>query len=797
MRHSATFLLSLMKLSLSNETKIGDSQATISWRTHVRENGAEHGNGKSRTFLIDASGSVLLDETFRVICTLVSTQSSNSAPSQIPLLTGNPHLSVTDSIVASDNFMSLSSSAPPHNPHLNLQSHLHSKAMEHSQTHPLANNLPTEEDTRSSESCSLHSIPSCTSAPNSTEPSSASLYHIKNLVLSLEQMGVSGSPSTVLGSAIVNLASFATLPNQSQVTIGLLKKRKLVAELLILVQHTVEIDRNPFWESESEQEVEEEESDDDSTPEKIITEIDAVATLQQEVEQLRKNETHYQKTVQDLTEKLTRSRQIERFLEFRVREAQTEIVHLREQLSAIHRRSHRQKPLSSSPPPTLSVSPPLPHLSTSPPQEQHPRTPSTFSHKPLYVDNSKIVPTEKLETSPPKERMHANSLISTQLHTHKPQANPKKTLLSSLYESQQALIASLYSYQPPDCWFTTQGTPSAVQVICTKIIECGGFCDDSRNEQFLSEIIRALEDISELVSKDGERLTLLIVTTLWLLKFVSEQRHSHSRPLPGQIFINHDLLNFNAEATSPIDKFQHSLCERLVKLYDTLLKLIYKSIEDAAVRAFLPSIADFERNTTLQATELMQTAAINVLLSTLNTTLQNTDKCKMPAYLAHQLIRQIFYYINAVVMNNIFSNPNFCSVTCGSHMKLGVRPLSEWSSNLCPVAQDMIRGLCDTAKLLLSDKLLLPDVPLETWFPALTPRITCYIISSFRDIKWNPQGPREQIVIQFINKLSSSPNKQDRPFSKQFTSFYTFQPSSSSHDLPPLIDPHAILKSLV
>ncbi|XP_034257652.1 unconventional myosin-Vb isoform X5 [Pantherophis guttatus] len=364
-------------------------------------------------------------------------------------------------------------------------------------------------------------------------------------------------------------------------------------------------------------------------------------------------------------------------------------------------------------------------------------------------------------------------------------------MLEYCEEDESSLIKNLITdLKPQTVSATVPCLPAYILFMCIRHADY--INDDQKVHSLLTSTINGIKKVLKKHNEDFEMTSLWLSNTcrlLHCLKQYSGDTGFMTQNTPKQN--EHCLKNFD------LTEYRQVLSDLSIQIYQQLIKIAEGVLQPMIVTAVLEneSIQGLSgvkpmgyRKRSSSRGDSENTYSLEAFIRQLNTFLSIMYDQGLDPEIIQQAIKQLFYMINAVALNNLLLRKDMCSWSTGMQMRFNISQLEEWlrGKNLHPSgAAKTLEPLIQAAQLLQLKKKTPEDAEAIC---SLCTSLTTQQIVKILNLYTPVNEFEERVTVTFIRNIQAQLQERNDPpqllldFKFMFPVLFPFNPSSLTMD---------------
>ncbi|KAM3845124.1 unconventional myosin-Vb isoform 2-T2 [Vipera latastei] len=364
-------------------------------------------------------------------------------------------------------------------------------------------------------------------------------------------------------------------------------------------------------------------------------------------------------------------------------------------------------------------------------------------------------------------------------------------MLEYCEEDEPSLIKNLITdLKPQTLSATVPCLPAYILFMCIRHADY--INDDQKVHSLLTSTINGIKKVLKKHNEDFEMTSFWLSNTsrlLHCLKQYSGDTGFMTQNTPKQN--EHCLKNFD------LTEYRQVLSDLSIQIYQQLIRIAEGVLQPMIVTAVLEneSIQGLSgikpmgyRKRSSSRGDSENTYSLEAIIRQLNTFLSLMYDQGLDPEIIQQAVKQLFYMINAVALNNLLLRKDVCSWSTGMQMRFNISQLEEWlrGKNLHPSgAVRTLEPLIQAAQLLQLKKKSPEDAEAIC---SLCTSLTTQQIVKILNLYTPVNEFEERVTVSFIRNIQAQLQERNDPpqllldFKFMFPVLFPFNPSSLTMD---------------
>ncbi|KAJ6662948.1 hypothetical protein lerEdw1_010769 [Lerista edwardsae] len=364
-------------------------------------------------------------------------------------------------------------------------------------------------------------------------------------------------------------------------------------------------------------------------------------------------------------------------------------------------------------------------------------------------------------------------------------------MLEYYKEDEPLLIRNLITdLKPQTLSATVPCLPAYLLYMCIRHADY--INDDRKVHSLLTSTINGIKKVLKKHNDDFEMTSFWLANTCRLLHCLKQYSGDSGFMTQNTAKQNeHCLKNFD------LTEYRQVLSDLSIQIYQQLIKIAEGVLQPMIVSAVLEneSIQGLSgvkpmgyRKRTSSTGDSDNTYSLEAIVRQLNTFHSVMCDQGLDPEIIQQVVKQLFYMINAVALNNLLLRKDVCSWSTGMQLRFNISQLEEWlrGKNLLPSgAAETMEPLIQAAQLLQLKKKTSEDAEAIC---SLCTSLTTQQIVKILNLYTPVNEFEERVTVAFIRNIQAHLQERNDPpqllldFKYMFPVFFPFTPSSLTMD---------------
>ncbi|XP_070599668.1 unconventional myosin-Vb isoform X1 [Erythrolamprus reginae] len=364
-------------------------------------------------------------------------------------------------------------------------------------------------------------------------------------------------------------------------------------------------------------------------------------------------------------------------------------------------------------------------------------------------------------------------------------------MLEYYEEDESSLIKNLIiDLKPQTVSATVPCLPAYILFMCVRHADY--INDDHKVHSLLTSTINGIKKVLKKHSEDFEMTSLWLSNTCRLLHCLKQYSGDTGFMTQNTAKQNeHCLKNFDlAEYRQVLSDLSIQIYQQLIQIAEGILQpmIVTAVLENESIQGLSGIKPMGYRKRSSSRGDSENTYSLEAIIRQLNTFLTVMYDQGLDPEIIQQAIKQLFYMINAVALNNLLLRKDVCSWSTGMQMRFNISQLEEWlrGKNLhTSGAAQTLEPLIQAAQLLQLKKKTPEDAEAIC---SLCTSLTTQQIVKILNLYTPVNEFEERVTVTFIRNIQAQLQERNDPpqllldFKFMFPVLFPFNPSSLTMD---------------